>query len=82
MAKLTKISHRLQLKLTHKERQSLITVRDTDTKAYRRERAAGLFLSPPVNPLMPLPKAACCPKEIPTRFIAGSKLSSKTASRV
>lgn len=43
MAKLTKISHRLQLKLTNKERLKLITIRDTDTKAYRRERAAGLL---------------------------------------
>ena len=43
MAKLTKEANRLYLKLTKKERGLLISVRDKDEKAYRRERAAALL---------------------------------------
>lgn len=43
MAKLTKESNRLRLKLTKKEKLSLIEIRDKDTKAYLRERAAALL---------------------------------------
>ena len=43
MAKLTKEANRLHLKLTKKEREQLVSIRDKDEKAYRRERAAALL---------------------------------------
>ena len=43
MAKLTKRANRLHLKLTKKERDLLVSIRDKDEKAYRREKAAALL---------------------------------------
>jgi len=43
MAKLTKEANRLHLKLTKKEREQLVSIRDKDEKAYRREKAGALL---------------------------------------
>ncbi len=43
MAKLTKEANRLHLKLTKKEHDLLVSIRDKDEKAYRREKAAALL---------------------------------------